>query len=52
MKTKGPAQTPSKCRLAVKFARSAPVAILLRRGPTDWARVWPERYQTPTLAQG
>ena len=39
MKTKGPSLTPPACRLAVKFARSAPVAILLRRGPTDWVQL-------------
>ncbi|WP_285962505.1 hypothetical protein [Pseudomonas tohonis] len=38
-KTKGPARTPAKCSLQAWFARSAPVAVLLRRGPSDWVRM-------------
>ena len=27
------------CRLFVYLAREAPMAVVLRRGPTDWARL-------------
>ena len=30
---------PSPCRLAVFLARDAPVAVVLRRGPSEWAQL-------------
>ena len=39
------AETPAvPCRLSVLLARSAPVAIVLRRGPTKWVQML--RWQT------
>ena len=32
-------QTGPKCSLVLKFARNAPLAILLRRGPSNWVQM-------------
>lgn len=33
------AQTRPKCSLALKFASKAPIAVLLRRGPSNWVQM-------------
>ena len=40
------------CRLFVYLARTAPVAAVLRRGPTDWARLSLWRTDTDTFEHG
>ena len=40
------------CRLFVYLAREAPVAVVLRRGPTDWARLSLWRTDTDTFEHG
>lgn len=52
-KTKGPARTPANCSLKAWFAHSAPVAVLLRRGPSEWVRMirWDLRDDSFALGQ-
>jgi hypothetical protein len=45
-----PARSP--CRLFVYLARKAPVAVVLRRGPTDWARLSVWRTDLDTFDHG
>jgi hypothetical protein len=40
------------CRLHVYLAREAPIAAVLRRGPTDWARLSLWRTDTDTFEHG
>jgi len=40
------------CRLFVYLARSAPIGVVLRRGPTDWARLSLWRTDTDVVEHG
>jgi hypothetical protein len=44
--------TDAPCRLFVYLARLAPVAVVLRRGPTDWARLSVWHTDTDTFEHG
>ena len=50
--TDNSAPVESPCRLFVDVAREAPVAVVLRRGPTDWARLSLWHTDTDTFEHG